>query len=150
MWSRLIPLRTFEDSKGIFYPRNTNLLVVVAKSTDKNELWFSFELRLEWKLKVDIHGFVPRVARLVARADKHDGWCFKIRGQHNPTTAKAALEDAKVAEGSNWIPLFIGLRAAETVDECTDYVRLRSRTLVYTNIITSISPVSTPALEISA
>jgi hypothetical protein len=89
-------------------------------------------LRLEWTLKVDIHGFLPRVTRLVARSDKHDGWCFKITGQYEPNHAKDALEDAKLAKRTNKIPSFVGLRAAVKpwMNAQTTYVRMSVATLV--------------------
>jgi len=101
-----------EDPHGIFYPRNTNLFVVIKKTTDKNEIWFPFELRLLWDLKVDIRGFRRRMDRWVSRVDKHDGWSFHIAGQHKPADAQKALEDAKGAERDDKIPSLVGLRAA--------------------------------------
>jgi hypothetical protein len=50
--------RTFEDLNNVFYPHSIKLLVIIAKSTNKMELWFPFELRLKWTLKVNIHCFL--------------------------------------------------------------------------------------------
>jgi len=104
----------YSDSQGVFYPPNVDLLIIVSKSTvsaTKHEVWFPFELRLEWELKVDVHGLWGSIIRLVHRADKHDGWCFKIRGQYKPSIAKDALEDARGALKDGYIPS-VGLRAA--------------------------------------
>jgi hypothetical protein len=67
---------------------------------------------LQWSLKVDVHGFRRKIARLVSRPDKHQGWCFKIKGQWKPNDAKAALADAKLAGTTDKIPSLVGLRAA--------------------------------------
>jgi len=99
----------YEDPEGIFYPPNTTLLVIVENSTDDHKLWFPFELILEWKLRVDIHGILDRVVRLVGKPRQHDGWCFQIKGQYNPAVAQAALEDAK---RSDQRPSVVGLHAA--------------------------------------
>jgi len=49
------------------------------------------------------------VTHLVARSDKHDGWCFRIKGQYHSDKAKTVLEDAKLAESTDRIPLLVGL-----------------------------------------
>jgi len=101
-----------KDPNGIFYPQSTNLLVIVKKATDKNEIWFPFELRLLWDLKFELRGFRQKVDRWVSRVDKHDGWSFRIAGQYKPADAQKALEDSKHAERNDKIPSLVGLRAA--------------------------------------
>lgn len=100
----------FKDEKGVFYPPNINLLVVVEKCTpDYAPSWFPFQLNLDWQLQVDVHGKIfKRFLRLVAAPSKHDGWCFQIKGQYYPQLAEKALNDAL----SEDIPSHVGLHAA--------------------------------------
>ena len=70
----------------------------------KIKLWFPFELRLKWTLKVDIHCFLSCVTCHLARSDKYNGWCFKIKGQYHLDKVKTALEDAKLAKSTDRIP----------------------------------------------
>ncbi|TFK31920.1 hypothetical protein BDQ12DRAFT_744305 [Crucibulum laeve] len=104
----------FEGSQGVYYPWSTKLLVVVQKLSENNELWFPFELRLQWKFKVEVHGdgLGQSIKRLLARVDKHDGWMFKICGNYEAGVAKDAMEDAKMAAQHEKIPKMVGLRAA--------------------------------------
>ncbi|KAJ7590141.1 hypothetical protein C8J56DRAFT_589061 [Mycena floridula] len=88
----------FEDPSGIFYPPSVDLLIVVTKQQDQsgNQTWFLFELRLEWQLKVEVHGINWKgVTRLVERVNKHDGWCFKVEGNYKAELARQALEVAR-------------------------------------------------------
>ncbi|KAF7969903.1 hypothetical protein HWV62_25569 [Athelia sp. TMB] len=100
----------FKDEKGVFYPPNINLLVVVEKCTSEYDPpWFPFQLKLDWKLQVDVHGKIyKRFLRLVAAPSKHDGWCFQIKGDYYPKRAQEALDDAL----SEDIPAYVGLHAA--------------------------------------
>lgn len=102
----------YEDETGVFYPPSVSVLLIVEKYTREFDPgWFPFLLNLDWKLRVDIHGsdFSGSFQRLVAKASKHDGWCFEIKGNFNAQVAKDALEDAlHNKEG----PSLVGLRLA--------------------------------------
>lgn len=104
--------RKFVNKNGLFYPPNINLLVVVEKNTDDILLErFPFQLTLDWNLKVDIHenALKRTFTRLVNKAEKHEGWKFKIKSNYNPKLAQAALDDAiKNPEA----PSHVGLYAA--------------------------------------
>ncbi|KAF7974386.1 hypothetical protein HWV62_12216 [Athelia sp. TMB] len=100
----------FKDEKGVFYPQNVKLLVVVEKCTDDPRPWFPFQLTLDWKLRVDVHGKVikQKIRRFVAAQSKHDGWRFEIKGLYNPQLAEEAWTDAH----ENKIPTHVGLHPA--------------------------------------
>lgn len=89
-----------------------DVIIIVNKCSDSHESWFPFELRVQWQFKVDVHGILDRVTRLVARIDKHEGWRFQIKGNYLPAQAKEALDDVQAAEGAGRIPASVGLRAA--------------------------------------
>jgi hypothetical protein len=59
-----------------------------------------------------LHGLRGRVSRLISRVDKHEVWCFQIKGNFVPDKAKAALHNAQVAEDTGQIPDVVGLHAA--------------------------------------
>jgi hypothetical protein len=102
-------VRKYKDPEGIFYPPDINPLIIVEKLTDDHELWFPFELTLEWQLRVNIHSIWDRVVWcFMGKPHQHDGWCFQIKGQY-PTVAQAALEDAKQTDKR---PSIISLHAA--------------------------------------
>ena len=94
----------------MFYPQNVKLLVVVEKCTDELASWFPFQLTLDWKLRVDVHGKVikQKILRFVAAQSKHDGWRFLIKGQYNHHLAEEAWTDAQ----ENKIPSHVGLHPA--------------------------------------
>lgn len=96
----------------MYYPETVSVIVMVDKWTDEFiPGWFPFLLNLDWKLRVDIHGrdISGTMKRFVANASKHDGWCFKIKGNYEPQLAKAALEDALKNQDE---PSLVGLRVA--------------------------------------
>jgi hypothetical protein len=106
-------LRTFRDKKGMYFPSNADVIVIVAKTNPgPREVWFPFELRLEFDLTVDVHGLLGRVSRLLPRTDKHEGWRFQIKGNFFPEKAQKAKTDCQIAEESGRIPEEVGLRAA--------------------------------------
>jgi hypothetical protein len=119
---RLIRFRKYQDanSNGIFYPSSTDLIVIVERTDGPHINCFPFELRLEWKLRVDVHCQSERFrfTRYVGRADPHgaephDGWCFHIKANYNPTMAEAALADSLDKNGNiTRIPPGVGLDAA--------------------------------------
>jgi len=90
--------------------------MVIVERTDRPDLkWFPFELRLEWKLRVDVHGQFDALNRVryMVRPGKHDGWCFHIKGNYNPTVAQTALSAASDETGCiSRIPPGVGLDAA--------------------------------------
>jgi len=110
----------FEDSnaRGVYYPPDMKLLVVVEKPpASSTETWFSFELRLELDLQVDIHNsykdkLLQPFLRLMARSPPHKGWCFRIKGNFHPELAQAALANSMSEDGELHIPPGIGLNAA--------------------------------------
>lgn len=102
----------YEDEEGVFYPPSVSILIMVEKCTRQHSPgWFPFLLNLDWTLRVDIHG--PDISgvlqRFVAKASKHDGWCFEIGGNFNAHLAKDALEDALTNKEG---PSLVGLRLA--------------------------------------
>jgi hypothetical protein len=109
----LVP-REFKDSKGIFYPSTTKLLVIVAKHPDGPRKSFPFELRLEKEMRVAVHhiGMVARVTRFLERPKTADSWCFKIKAPYSPCCAKEALADAQHADSNKQLPSIVGLHAA--------------------------------------
>jgi hypothetical protein len=104
-----------QNVKGIFYPSSTDIIVIVER-TDRPDLkWFPFELRLEWKLRVDVHGQFDalKFIRYMVRLGKHDGWCFHIQGNYKPNLAHKALVAALDTTGNiSQIPPGVGLNAA--------------------------------------
>jgi hypothetical protein len=118
-------VRKFANSQGIFYPESTNLMVIVERTDGPHNNWFPFELRLEWKLRVDVHQpimarqsespkfFKRYVGKAAQGAAPHQGWCFHIKGNYNATLAEAALRNALDKDGNiTKIPPNIGLQAA--------------------------------------
>ncbi|KAF7974396.1 hypothetical protein HWV62_12236 [Athelia sp. TMB] len=103
--------RKFNDPNGLFYPPSMSLLVIVEKPTPA-PAWFSFNLKLNWQLHVDLHNslqqFVGGIQRLVAKPHAHEGWRFRIEGKYNSQAAKAALRDALNQDP----PALVGLNAA--------------------------------------
>ncbi|KAF7980423.1 hypothetical protein HWV62_38252 [Athelia sp. TMB] len=101
----------FNDPNGLFYPPSMSLLVIVEKPTPA-PAWFSFNLKLNWQLHVDLHNslqqFVGGIQRLVAKPHAHEGWRFRIEGKYNSQAAKAALRDALNQDP----PALVGLNAA--------------------------------------
>jgi len=110
----MLPVREFKDSNGVFYPRTTKLLVIVAKQSNGNRRSFPFELRIEKEMKVTIHhfGMLDRIARLLAGPKTYDSWCFKIKAPYSPSAAQEALYDARRAHNNNISPSIVGLHAA--------------------------------------
>lgn len=109
-------VREFKDSNGIFYPRTTKLLVIVAKPhhPEGRRRSFPFELRLEKEMRVAIHhvSIINRIMRFLETYQKDDSWCFKIHAPYNATAAKEALADARYADGYKKSPSIVGLHAA--------------------------------------
>jgi hypothetical protein len=108
--------RKYEDRNvdGIFYPPSTDIMVIVERIDRPDMKWFPFELRLEWKLRVDVHGqSALKYIRYMVKLPKHDGWCFHIKGNYNPTRAYTAVAAALDTTGNiTQIPPGIGLDAA--------------------------------------
>jgi hypothetical protein len=115
-------VRKYEDgnARGVYYPPDINLLIIVEKpASSPSETWFSFELRLEMGLQVDIHPslkdkLLQPILRLMAKSSSHKGWCFRIRGNFNPKLAQTTLVRAISEDGELQIPPGIGLNAAAT------------------------------------
>lgn len=87
-----------------------SLLAIAEKlRKDLDGPWFPFQLILNCKLWVGIHGIdTRRIRGLFPIPRKHDGWCFQIKGKYKAQKAAEALHDACNSE----IPLHVGLNAA--------------------------------------
>ncbi|KZP06401.1 hypothetical protein FIBSPDRAFT_902823 [Athelia psychrophila] len=92
-------------------PSNRLQIVHLEKRTnDYTAPWFPFQLNLDSRLRVDIHGsdVSEKLKYFATKASKHEGWCFPIRGSFNPELAKNALQDAL----ANDVLSHVGLRVA--------------------------------------
>lgn len=104
--------RHFADTKGIYYPSSIGLLVIVQKESDEHELWFPFQLRLDWQLKVEVHSTVLQtILRYIGKIGKHEGWKFDINGNYNHEKAKEVLEQVRDGEELRTVGLMAAARA---------------------------------------